>query len=334
MNNKLKKLQDDLNKAVEAKDNQKISDISKKIGETEAELSSQREIRSVTKKLISAKKMLEETEDEEMQAMAEEEVDELSKQLNELRGIGKEASANSAIIEIRAGTGGEEAALFASDLYRMYTKYAETNGWKVELMDASQTTLRGFKTVIFKIEGQKAYTLLKTESGVHRVQRIPTTEASGRIHTSTATVAVLPAQAPKEMNIKPQDIQIDVFRASGPGGQGVNTTDSAVRVTHTPTGIVVKTQKSRSQIKNRELALEILKAKLYEEEQRKIREEQGEIRKSQIGTGERSEKIRTYNFPQDRVTDHRIKKSWHGMEKILNGEIDTIISALKEAENT
>lgn len=334
MNNKLKKLQDDLNKAVEAKDNQKISDISKKIGETEAELSSQREIRSVTKKLISAKKMLEETEDEEMQAMAEEEVDELSKQLNELKGIGKEASANSAIIEIRAGTGGEEAALFASDLYRMYTKYAETNGWKVELMDASQTTLRGFKTVIFKIEGQKAYTLLKTESGVHRVQRIPTTEASGRIHTSTATVAVLPAQAPKEMNIKPQDIQIDVFRASGPGGQGVNTTDSAVRVTHTPTGIVVKTQKSRSQIKNRELALEILKAKLYEEEQRKIREEQGEIRKSQIGTGERSEKIRTYNFPQDRVTDHRIKKSWHGMEKILNGEIDTIISALKEAENT
>ena len=314
-----------LNAAVAKRDTAKITETSKDLGECNSELERLSVLVELKEQLASATELLESADDDEMLKMAEAEVKNLKKRLKELQSSGGlRGSENTAIVEIRAGTGGEEAALFASDLYGMYTKFAETNKWKVEIMDLSKTTLGGLKTMVFKVDGEGAYRALKFESGVHRVQRVPSTESSGRIHTSTATVAVLPAKAAKEIEVKPSDVVIESFRSGGPGGQSVNTTDSAVRVTHTPTGIVVKTQKSRSQIKNRELALEILRAKLFEAQQTQLAEERGELRRSQIGTGGRAEKIRTYNFPQDRITDHRVKKSWHGMEKVLSGEMGGI----------
>ena len=234
------------------------------------------------------------------------------------------------IIEIRAGAGGDEAALFAADLHRMYSRFAEKQNWQVKLLNANRSSLKGFKEVVFQIKGENIYDKLKQEAGVHRVQRIPETEKSGRVHTSTASVAVLPQVEEKQVEIKLNDLKIDIFRASGPGGQNVNKRSTAIRLTHVPTGIVISSQNERSQAANKENALNILRSKLYllkaEQELKKM----GQERKAQIGTADRSEKIRTYNFPQDRITDHRIKKSWHNLEKILDGNLHPIIKKFQK----
>lgn len=234
------------------------------------------------------------------------------------------------IMEIRAGTGGEEAALFAADLFNMYKKYALSEGWKFNLLDYNRTNLGGFRHITFEISGPDAFKKLKNEAGVHRVQRIPKTEKSGRIHTSTATVAVLPKIKETAININPNDLEISFFRSSGPGGQNVQKVETAVRIKHKPSGIVVSSQEERSQQRNREKAMEILRAKLWQIEKEKKHGQITEQRKMQIGSGERSEKIRTYNFPQDRITDHRIKKSWGNLEDILNGKLGKIINTLQE----
>lgn len=243
-------------------------------------------------------------------------------------------SERDIILEIRAGTGGLEASLFAADLLRMYSKYAAKNGWKVELIDASTTEKGGYKEVICSVSGKGVYGRMKFESGTHRVQRVPDTEASGRVHTSAATVAVLPEAEEVEVEVRPEDLRIDVFRAGGKGGQGVNRTDSAVRLTHIPTGLVVTCQDERSQLKNKIKAMKVLRARLFDakqsEQNRKITQE----RRSQVGSGDRSEKIRTYNFPDRRVTDHRIGLTVHNLEDVLEGELDAIIKALKEEERT
>ena len=232
------------------------------------------------------------------------------------------------ILEIRAGTGGEEAALFANDLYKMYSHYAENHHWRIEIMDANFTDIGGLKEIILLIEGKGAYSRLKFESGVHRVQRVPTTESSGRIHTSAATVAVLPEAEEVEVEINPNDIRIDLFCATGPGGQCVNTTQSAVRITHIPTGIVVSCQDEKSQIKNKAKAMRVLRARVLEKMQEEAAGEEAAARKSMVGSGDRSERIRTYNFPERRVTDHRIGLTLHKLEWILQGELDEIIDAL------
>ncbi len=237
------------------------------------------------------------------------------------------------ILEIRAGVGGEEAAIFAGELARMYQKYAAKKGWKFNILDYSQTSLDGYKTFIAEIENPSKseeanlYNLLKNESGVHRIQRIPKTEKSGRVHTSTVSVAVLPEVEQKDVQINPSDLEISFFRSSGPGGQNVNKVETAVRIVHKPTGITVSSQTGRSQFTNREAAMNILRAKLYENAQINEQQKLGSLRRNQIGTAERAEKIRTYNFPQDRITDHRLSKSWHNIEKIMNGDLDEIIKA-------
>ncbi len=229
------------------------------------------------------------------------------------------------ILEVRAGTGGEEAALFAGDLLRMYSKYAEIKGWKVEIMDSNYTGIGGIKEVVASIRGRGAYSHLKYESGVHRVQRVPATEASGRIHTSAATVAVLPEAEDVDLKIEEKDLRVDTYCASGPGGQGVNTTYSAVRIVHEPTGLTVQCQDSRSQIKNREKAMKVLRSRLYELELEKAEQERADTRKGQVGSGDRSERIRTYNFPQNRVTDHRVGVTLHKLDRILEGELDELL---------
>jgi peptide chain release factor 1 len=236
------------------------------------------------------------------------------------------------IVEIRAGAGGDEAGLFAADLFRMYLRWADGHSFKTDLMSQSETGIGGFKEVIFQVKGRGAFSRLKYESGVHRVQRVPTTEAQGRIHTSTATVAVLPEANEVDVAIGPNDVRIDVFRATGPGGQSVNTTDSAVRVTHLPTGIVVSCQDEKSQLQNRTKAMAILRARLYQAEQERLASERSEARRSQVGSGERSEKIRTYNFPQNRVTDHRIGKTIYNLPGVLSGELDEFIEELATTE--
>ncbi|KAB2647817.1 MAG: peptide chain release factor 1 [Verrucomicrobia bacterium] len=239
-----------------------------------------------------------------------------------------------AIVEIRAGTGGDEAALFAADLHRMYTRFAETHGFKIEPLEASPGTLGGLREVIFKVTGDQVFRTLRYESGVHRVQRVPATEAQGRIHTSTATVAVLPEAEEVDLELKPDEIRIEVCRAGGPGGQGVNTTDSAVQVMHIPTGTIVRCQDGRSQQKNKEKALTILRSRLLEVKQREEHEKYAAHRKSQIGTGDRSEKIRTYNFSENRISDHRIKLTLYSLDRFLNGDIAEMISALQAADMT
>jgi len=298
-----------------------------------------RQTKSVAKQLQETRILLDEETDEEMRALARQEIAGLEAREVELRDklrlllIPKDPhDERNVIVEIRAGAGGDEAGLFAADLYRMYARYAEAKSWKTELLSSSTTGIGGFKEVIFEVKGKGAYSRLKHESGVHRVQRIPVTESSGRIHTSTATVAVLPEVDEVEVDIKPEDLKIDVFRSSGRGGQSVNTTDSAVRVTHLPTGLVVACQDERSQLQNKMRALSILRARLYDMEQGAQNEQVEADRRAQVGSGERSEKVRTYNFPQNRITDHRISFSSYRLENVLAGELDEFIEQLDAAE--
>ncbi len=276
--------------------------------------------------------------DEEVRAMARDEVEQLElkdRSLEEkLRSLLVPRDLNDerdVILEVRAGAGGDEAALFAADLFRMYARYAERRRWRVELLSTSESGGGGIKEIIAEVTGPAAYSRLKYESGVHRVQRVPTTEASGRIHTSTATVSVLPKADEVELEIPEKDLRIDVYRSSGPGGQSVNTTDSAVRITHLPTGMVVAIQDEKSQHKNKAKAMAILRARLLEVEQARLAEERGDQRRSQIGSGDRAEKIRTYNFPDDRVTDHRIGLTVHNLPGLLEGDLDRIVEPLAEA---
>ena len=283
--------------------------------------------------------MLEEESDEEMREMLKEELSDAKKRIEELERelkillLPKDPNDDkNVIVEIRAGAGGDEAALFAAEMYRLYVKYAEKNRWKVELMNCDEIGIGGMKEVNFMITGKGAYSKLKYESGVHRVQRVPETESGGRIHTSTITVAVMPEVEEVDVVIDEKDIRIDVMRASGNGGQCVNTTDSAVRLTHYPTGIVIYSQTEKSQLQNKEKAFALLRAKLYDLECQKQHDAEAEARKSQIGTGDRSEKIRTYNFPQGRVTDHRIGLTLYKLDKIMNGDIQEIIDACIAAD--
>ncbi len=294
------------------------------------------EHRRVAGSLSETRQLLDTETDSAIREMAREELETLEEQLAEIETrlrlllVPKDPlDLKNAIMEIRAGTGGDEAALFAADLYRMYQRLSETRNWKVEVMNSNPTEIGGFKEIVFSISGRNVYGDLKYESGVHRVQRVPETESGGRIHTSAVTVAVLPEAEESDVQVNQEDLRIDVYRSSGPGGQSVNTTDSAVRVTHIPTGLVVTCQDEKSQLKNKAKALRVLKARLYEMEQSRRHAEEAAARRSQIGSGDRSERIRTYNFPQNRFTDHRINLTLYRLDSILEGELDEAIAALK-----
>jgi peptide chain release factor 1 len=301
-----------------------------------------REYKAVYAALADTNEMLRDKQlDDELKSLVQEELSSLKLQdeklAEELRVLMLPKDPNddkNVIVEIRGGAGGDEAALFAGDLFRMYTRYAETQGWRMEILDSSPTELGGFKEAIFVLEGTGAYSRLKFESGVHRVQRIPSTESGGRIHTSTVTVAVLPEAEDVDITINPGDIRIDTYRASGAGGQHINKTDSAIRITHLPTGIVVTCQDQKSQLKNKEQAMRVLRARVLEKAQSEQHAEVAETRKSQVGTGDRSERIRTYNFPQGRVTDHRIGLTLHKLDFILNGDLSELINALTAADQS
>jgi len=293
------------------------------------------EYRSVLAGIEAAKAMVRDEADVDMRELAREELRELETRrealdarLRELLVPRDPLADKSVIVEVRAGTGGEEAALFCSDLYRMYSRYADRHGWKVEIMDSSSTELGGFREIVFSVNGDSVFERLRWESGVHRVQRVPATEASGRIHTSAVTVAVLPEMEDTEVDLRPEDLRVDVMRSGGPGGQSVNTTDSAVRITHVPSGLVVHCQDEKSQIKNKAKAMRILRARLFELEDSKRQAERAAERKSMVGSGDRSERIRTYNFPQNRLTDHRIDLTLYKLELCMEGDIDELVDAL------
>lgn len=319
-----------------AQDHSLFRKLSKQRSELEPLVSAYQDYNRIKSQMTDAHEILSDSEsDREMKALAEEELVSLKEELTEIEAhlkillLPKDPNdERNVVLEIRAGTGGDEAALFAAEIFRMYSRYAEKHNWKLEIMDINQTGVGGLKEVVAVIEGQYAYSRLKYESGVHRVQRVPQTESGGRIHTSAVTVAVLPEVDAVEVKVSEKDLRIDRYCSSGPGGQSVNTTYSAIRITHISTGLVVTCQDEKSQIKNKEKAMRVLRSRLYEMEQEKQQAEIAKDRKSQVGTGDRSEKIRTYNFPQSRVTDHRIGKTIHQLTAFLDGELNEVIDAL------
>jgi peptide chain release factor 1 len=317
---------------------EKFEELTKRKSFLEKIIEKEKELKEVKDKIEENKVIISAEEDPELVSLAETEITQLKEkqkvleeELKKLLSGEKAETLKSVIVEIRAGTGGEEAALFAADLFRMYSKYAVSQGWKQKILDSRPTELGGFKEIIFELSDSDVFSKMKYEGGVHRVQRIPETEKSGRIHTSTASVAILPKPKKATIKIKPEDLKIDFYRASGPGGQYVNRRETAVRITHLPTGIVVTSQTERNQLQNKENAMSILEAKLLEKKEMDMAKKIGDKRKAQIKWAKRAEKIRTYNFPQDRVTDHRIKKSFHDIEGIMAGKLDPIIDSLQSA---
>ncbi len=329
----------ELNSAEVINDQERFRKLMKEQSDLNPIVEAYKEYKQNQQNIEESLQMLSEESDEELKELAKEELNEskakvegLEKKLKLLLLPKDPNDEKNVIIEIRAGAGGDESALFAAEIYRVYVKYAEKKHWKTEMISVNENGIGGFKEVSFMITGQGAYSRFKYESGVHRVQRVPETESGGRIHTSTITVAIMPEAEEWDVEINMNDCKFDVFRASGNGGQCVNTTDSAVRLTHLPTGIVISCQDEKSQLKNKEKALKVLRSKLYELEEAKRHDAEADLRKSQVGTGDRSEKIRTYNFPQGRVTDHRIKLTTHRLDAVMEGEIDEIIDALISAD--
>jgi len=322
-----------------ARDQKQLKALGREHAELSEIVSAGNEYKKVLKAIDQAKQIISDDEDPELVELARADVDELTPRreelehrLTQLLTPADPDDAKNVIMEIRAGTGGEEAALFAADLFRMYERYAEKQSWKFEVINSNPTNVGGFKEIIFSVEGNRVYGSLKFESGVHRVQRVPQTEASGRIHTSAASVAVLPEAGEVELQIKPQDLKVDVFRSSGPGGQSVNKTDSAVRITHLPTNTVVSCQDEKSQLKNKNKAMRVLRARLLDKMRREQDDKLAAERRKMVSTGDRSVKIRTYNFPQNRVTDHRVGLTLQDLTGILNGRLDEITAALQAAE--
>ena len=338
---RLEEILSELNEPGVANDPARFQKLMKEQSELQPIVDAYKEYKACQQTVEESLMMLDEESDEEMREMLKEELADAKSRIEELETelkillLPKDPNdSKNVIVEIRAGAGGDEAALFAAEIYRMYVKYAESRRWKTELMSLNENGIGGFKEVTFMINGAGAYSRLKYESGVHRVQRVPETESGGRIHTSTITVAIMPEAEEIDFQLDLNDCKFDVFRASGNGGQCVNTTDSAVRLTHIPTGIVISCQDEKSQLKNRDKALRVLRSRLYDMELQKRHDEEAEARRSQVCTGDRSEKIRTYNFPQGRVTDHRIKLTLHRLDTILNGDLDEIIDSLIAADQT
>jgi len=320
-------------------DPKRLQELSKEKASLEDIVALYQEYEAKSRELAEAEALLRINTEAEMTALIKEEINKLKQCQSELSHRLKLAllpkdpnDDKDVVVEIRAGTGGEEAGLFAADLFRMYSRHAQNKGWQVEVIDSNRSEIGGLREVIFEVKGKGAFSQLKYERGVHRVQRVPLTEASGRIHTSTATVAILPEAEEIELNINPDDVKMEFFHSRGPGGQNVNKLSTAVRLTHIPTGIVATCQEERSQLRNRMKAMAVLRARLFHIEQHKQSEEIDRQRRTQVGTGERAEKIRTYNFPQDRVTDHRINSTFHNLTKILGGDLDEIIEALLATE--
>jgi peptide chain release factor 1 len=320
-------------------DMQKLAEVSKEHANLKEIVEKISRLEDIQDKISQNKEVLETEKDEEIKEMADSDLERLESDFKSLKEDIDESltpkdphDPKNAIVEIRAGTGGDESALFAADLFRMYSRFAEKNNWNIEILNSHETDMQGFKEITFIVKGKNAYRFMKYEGGTHRVQRVPETEKQGRVHTSAATVAVLPEIEKKEIDIADNDIRIDTYSASGPGGQSVNTSNSAVRITHIPTGIISQCQDEKSQQQNKERSMQILRARLYEKQENEEKQKEKEERQNQIGSGDRSEKIRTYNFPQDRLTDHRIQRTWHDLEGILNGNIGDIINELEKEQ--